>query len=1256
MKNNRNPSVPRKADSIIKRLSLKFLGMITGEPANKLPETAALLNYNVIDYTQYFKVRPGSRLYSSLTIGWAVEADTDTDEVVVTDLDGDTLASNPFKTGDAVYFDGDDLPVDIATGVALAKETAYYISVVLTSTVYHYKLYEDRSDALNYESNNITFSSTGNFLIARILFGAINGFCDHVKSGYLVWLIGQSVFITDKEMSEFIHVLNLNNENPDGISTIIPLDGYALLYSKQGGLFKIILDEDFFYMFKMNHSAPDTRVDDIAESLVYDGGEEIVATSSLQYGFLYIYAVSRIVGGGANNTRMSEDSLLQMETGTNIVPGSERDYGECYFKDNPGVAPYDSGDPQTVSGLYRIKGEDARGATHFSLYRTKDIGTKGTLVSINRRDQYVWLDDVPVCKAVSGEFSVDVVSPYDVYMFGGDVGEYDSEYNLVGSKFKSSDIGSKLRISVGDAVAEYTIESISDEITGLPAVRLSATIDLADVTSATAGDNTDIVVGTGEAENFTVGKYYLMYGAIKSENFKVTAIDTDTDTITADHLDENYTSGDTIKRVSVNGYVTTACIGGFRISSAAQHVVSGRNVLQITSGDSFIFTPNDNGRIIFLSDGTIRHINEVPEDGNIAYVKESGDFGGFLSDGDVDPDDSGMLAAAMQYDSDSTDWVYERNYCDVIPDSPQADGVSSLLDRIFSGGTLMIPRRLYYPFPNGEIALSQDGFLVVAERGGSRYYYTDTGAKPYCLGFYKNPDQSRAVVGSIQHIIGMPFRAILFLKNKTGVLTLNSSQNFGNTEVGDNVFVVPELSIVDDLKGVVLWKFITQKNSSIVYAITSDGSFRYFDGYQWSKEDMTFVGGVDSVSKEYIKRIDQSKPYSAIYSNNGGIKLWFYKNIDGVSTPVCLRLATDDSEGRGWSEIGGDDWVTPHMALGVFAILDDNYVQRIIVIDDDSNTEFKIFEIDSFNRGSFEKPYALDKIGDKPALTLIGEEVAWYKRTREETVDPSSENYRIRIEDAHVFVQPDDRGNRGKTGYTSTGQRDAQELTYKSYVDGEQVTPSGAIRDFPENGELVFSGRKVEGHRIMHELSGTAGEIIVTGIVNNYLAKVATGSEELRTMTEHTLQKELSTGKVLHICRDYLGIVNRVGNVSFRGGTITMISGADDREFSGAQLTEDIAVDNSEIAGSYTIIGWGKGAPPVLSGGVTQYGSSLTNGWSMYYETGTGLAAALKLRSGASGIFDIRIYNKVISADALSEYYDDVANHSGEMFLPGFKS
>jgi hypothetical protein len=217
---------------------------------------------------------------------------------------------------------------------------------------------------------------------------------DHIKAEKIIFIEGSTVYVADKALTFFTKVLKLGAgfrfraldiELLKDVTSIIAYGNNAILVSSVGGIWKIILDDDdFYYMYNINSTVPKRSITDVNYSV------------SLTFGYLYVYTFCRITGSG-NRDRTTDGAVIEYETGTGKNVALEKDYGEVYFATEIGedLANYH------VIGL--SEPFVPRACTHFGLYRTKNIGPAGSAPTAaavgNRRDQMVWVADVPLLKA-----------------------------------------------------------------------------------------------------------------------------------------------------------------------------------------------------------------------------------------------------------------------------------------------------------------------------------------------------------------------------------------------------------------------------------------------------------------------------------------------------------------------------------------------------------------------------------------------------------------------------------------------------------------------------------------------------------------------------------------------------------------------------------------------------------------------------------------------------------------------------------------
>lgn len=754
---SRNPGYPRVSDNKLRKAMVNFTGMLSGEPASELPDGYSALNKNVIDRGEYYEVRNGSRLYSSLKLGFAISS------VVLATGTITTSGIHNLQTGYSVWLKGDGLPSP------LAENTEYFVIRVDVNKIMLATTYSNSLDG-----TQITFSASGTGVV---YLGEINGYYDHVESGKVVIVLGNNVFVSDKNLRFLEMVTPVGFLRPSGICTIVSHDNDAVIFSSNG-IFKVFLGSSSYYMDLINKPVPSVLVTDINQSL-----------PATIYGYLYLYSLATLDMAG-NSSRL--DSVILFESGTSQNE-SVKDYGECFFDTPIGVVLSNNhiiGTLTVPNGVSNI--------THFPLYRTRNIGEysggAGTDVSSegNRRDLLVWAADVPVAKSFVGSYN----SGTGVFTISGS-----------NNKFTINDIGSVLKDSAG--------------------------------------------------------------------NTRTISVFTNENTVTTTSLSGTWVTG------------TVYCfIGSGRGGRSSQ---SG-NILDLQYVDaSSVLTASDIGTLIFVADGTTRRIKTII-DSTTAEVIESGDF----------------TDLCVTYKPSSGN--FSRKWNDTLPDDSQGDGRLSLSDMYAfanEGSDIYVPRRFAIPIPNSDIGVIENGFLVAALRGTGRYYYSQIGDKPYTMGYYNPPYQTRKINGSINFMVVFPSKIIILLLDKTYALILNSSTNSGRSAVGEVIMELPTAECIDHKRGVKAWQTIRFKNQSLLFALTNDLAMRYFDGNSWSNEDLAFVSGKDAVSYKYMNKIDQSVGINSFYSTNAGLKLWFRKWEELVNssnaryTNIQLTINSTDTNVQG---------------------------------------------------------------------------------------------------------------------------------------------------------------------------------------------------------------------------------------------------------------------------------------------------------------------------------------------------------------------
>lgn len=243
--------------------------------------------------------------------------------------------------------------------------------------------------------------------------GTINAGLDHDQAGVVVALFGSTVYVADKALSTYTSVLNIESISPSGVGMLDTDEQDAILFCSNG-IWRIVLSDDFYWMYRINGNNIQTLITDVNES------------SSLVYG--YHYSISRVrLSGSGNRGRTTDGVTIKFESATNQRSG-DKDFGEVFFA-NP------IGDDLTQNHIIGdlTLDDDDNLSNRFGVYRTLNIGENsgGVDSSVrgigNNAAQMVWCEDVPVAKAFHIE-AIDAVTR-EITLKTGNI---DFEYADVG--------------------------------------------------------------------------------------------------------------------------------------------------------------------------------------------------------------------------------------------------------------------------------------------------------------------------------------------------------------------------------------------------------------------------------------------------------------------------------------------------------------------------------------------------------------------------------------------------------------------------------------------------------------------------------------------------------------------------------------------------------------------------------------------------------------------------------------------------------
>jgi len=357
---------------------------------------------------------------------------------------------------------------------------------------------------------------------------------------------------------------------------------------------------------------------------------------------------------------------------------------------------------------------------------------------------------------------------------------------------------------------------------------------------------------------------------------------------------------------------------------------------------------------------------------------------------------------------------------------------------------------------------------------------------------------------------------------------------------------------------------------------------------------------------------------------------------------LTLRLAVDPTQGRGWSEYEGDDWVNPTFN-GILTLVDDNNVRRQVIEDRNDDT---IYEFGTWDTIGEIGPSWVDKrdVQDTEIATQ-----QWFGE-----VLANSKEFQKKIEEmvSHLQVRPQNPYNKGDQLYDSEGYRTGQSFSLDVYAEGSLARALAQAGAIPQDGDITYSGYTIKGRRIMFVAKSTTSEFHGSEISHKMVLKPKQGTVAERTMTRDTVELALAS-KYYHISRDTSLLFERVSRGTI-AGTATATDGPDSRTGSGFVVTAALPLTNTVFTGAYTFIVWSKALPTVtgLPVALTAYGDP-EDGWQMYYaQEAANTLPALTLSAGS--YFDIRISQSVLSETTIDELREDTIYNKGNGLLPVF--
>jgi len=272
---------------------------------------------------------------------------------------------------------------------------------------------------------------------------------------------------------------------------------------------------------------------------------------------------------------------------------------------------------------------------------------------------------------------------------------------------------------------------------------------------------------------------------------------------------------------------------------------------------------------------------------------------------------------------------------------------------------------------------------------------------------------------------------------------------------------------------------------------------------------------------------------------------------------------------------------------------------------------------------------------------------------KELVADPNKQEDELELVEHHYFTRPRDPENKGNSNYDDNGYREAQQFDLEVYIDGTLTSPFATVEEIPVNGDITFSGKKIECRRALHVFKTAASEVQVAGLNHYGIAKPRQGTRDERSSRDTAVELALAA-PFYWISRNAVKpLLERVGGSSLTGD-VTAVAGPDGFSSSALQINANLTLGNGALGAEYTVVYFGLVASLPNIGAIpaaTAFGDAF-NGWRVYFVNNINLPAALVITPGT--LFDLRIYQGDLT-EYLTDLYNDVRyNNEPKQLLPSY--
>ena len=403
-----------------------------------------------------------------------------------------------------------------------------------------------------------------------------------------------------------------------------------------------------------------------------------------------------------------------------------------------------------------------------------------------------------------------------------------------------------------------------------------------------------------------------------------------------------------------------------------------------------------------------------------------------------------------------------------------------------------------------------------------------------------------------------------------------------------------------------LWNFgdgTTSTEANPTHTYKNPGVFTVRCDYQgYTGVSGTFFSG--SITKEKL-----------ITVFNGG-------NDSSVITNKSFRYGLTSSQGVGFSENTGSDWVFPEGRTGTVMVYDNNKQPHLLVLNYSDGKFYDISTRDSAASSNIVKVWQ-----DKVDISgIAGTDICPKVRFRETT--GTFEKFFIRTASESIYTRPVDKIEGYPSGIT---------FDVSQYVDDKQTKYKATTKDIKlPKQELVFD-RQVEGHRIITEVVTNKAKVQIVGREMDYISYDRSPDPITKISSEDTWQQNISL-PTSWISRGGNQLVDKATG-STLVGNVTYITGVDGKGSSAITITTPIQLVNNLITSGTLMLWCGLG---YTIPGITLITIGGFDDWFLCYATGS-IPANITLPNG--NVFDVRLYSTVLDNDTMQYYMNDCVDN-----------